>query len=85
MPGMQLPCHTGTAEPAAYPCTSLHPPAGKVYKELFRSGSTAVLVDASGAEYQCVVQSEARNDMRPQFTLRVGRGGAGWCREACVC
>ncbi|PRW59423.1 BREAST CANCER SUSCEPTIBILITY 1-like protein isoform B [Chlorella sorokiniana] len=44
--------------------------ASKVYKELFKSGSTTMLVDASGAEYQCVVQSEARNDMRPQFTLR---------------
>lgn len=45
--------------------------AGKVYKELFRSSGSAVLVDTSGTEYQCVVQSEARNDMRPQFTLRV--------------
>lgn len=42
-----------------------------MYKELFRSSSSAVLVDTSGTEYQCVVQSEARNDMRPQFTLRV--------------
>lgn len=66
--------------PATYLWSALPrcPTAGKVYKELFRSGSTAVLVDASGAEYQCVVQSEARNDMRPQFTLRVSRGR---CRE----
>ena len=37
--------------PATYLWSALPrcPTAGKVYKELFRSGSTAVLVDASGA------------------------------------
>lgn len=59
--------HTACFCKCSYHC----PLAGKVYKELFRSSSSAVLVDTSGTEYQCVVQSEARNDMRPQFTLRV--------------
>lgn len=45
--------------------------AAKVYKELFRSAGSAVLVDPSGGEWLCLVQTEARNDNRPQYTLRV--------------
>ena len=42
-----------------------------VYKELFKSASSALLMDPSGGEWQCIVHSEARNDLRPQYTLRV--------------
>ncbi len=42
-----------------------------MHKELFKSLGSAVLVDPSGTEWQCVVHSEARNDLRPQYTLRV--------------
>lgn len=49
-------------------------PAAKVYKELFRSAGSAVLVDPTGSEWLCLVQTEARNDNRPQYTLRVRWG-----------
>jgi hypothetical protein len=52
-----------------------------VYKELFRSGSGAVLVDPDGTNWHCIVHSEARNDLRPQYTLRV-RGGS-WAGTCC--
>ena len=48
--------------------------AAKVYKELFRSSIDVVVVDPAGGEWLCVVQTEARNDMRPQYTLRVRPG-----------
>ncbi|KAL4425853.1 hypothetical protein ABPG75_009869 [Micractinium tetrahymenae] len=44
--------------------------ATKVYKELFRSSGSAVLIDHTGGEWLCMVQTEARNDNRPQYTLR---------------
>lgn len=52
--------------------------AAKVFKELFKSNGAAVLVDQTGAEWDCVVHSEARNDLRPQYTLRVGLKPS-WC------
>lgn len=44
--------------------------AGKVYKELFRSAGSVVIVDSSGNERLCLIQMESRNDHRQQYTLR---------------
>ena len=47
-----------------------------MFKELFCSAGSAILVDPAGGEWLCLVQTEARNDLRPQYTLRV-RGERG--------
>ena len=44
--------------------------ADKVFRELFCGGTSALLVDADGAEWDCLVACETRNDMRLQYTLR---------------
>lgn len=46
------------------------PFADKVFRELFCGGTSALLVDAEGAEWDCIVACETRNDMRLQYTLR---------------
>jgi hypothetical protein len=43
-----------------------------VFRELFCGASSALLVDADGAEWDCVVACETRNDLRLQYTLRGG-------------
>jgi hypothetical protein len=47
-----------------------------VFKELFCSAGSAILVDPAGGQWLCLVQTEARNDLRPQYTLRVS--GVKW-------
>ena len=66
--GADVPVRTLYARHSCLAC------AAKVYKELFKSGASAVLVDAAGTEWECLVHSEARNDLRPQYTLRVRSG-----------
>lgn len=45
-----------------------------MYKELFRSTGSVVLVDCNSVERLCHVQVESRNDQRQQYTLRVSHG-----------
>ena len=42
-----------------------------MYKELFRSAPSVVIVDSTGTERLCTLQTESRNDTRQQYTLRV--------------
>lgn len=55
-----------------------------MFKELFRSAGSVVIIDATGVERLCVVQMESRNDQRQQYTLRVGGSSARWGWVAAV-
>lgn len=42
------------------------------------SNTRAPTIDASGMEWDCVIQIETRNDMRLQYTLRVRCSRETW-------
>lgn len=58
--------------------------ADKVYRELFHSDTSALLVDSDGAEWDCVVLAETRNDLRLQYTLRVRHPACASANKCCL-